>query len=47
MTIGGFGGVVWCLVGDFNSVIDATERRGVTHGVAHTSNSTREMLEFR
>jgi hypothetical protein len=35
------------LIEDFNSVIDAMERRGVTHGVAHTSNSTREMLEFR
>ncbi|MCH80013.1 LINE-1 reverse transcriptase like, partial [Trifolium medium] len=44
MTTRGFGGVVWCVVGDFNSVIDLTERRGVGSNV--TNFPSREMVEF-
>jgi hypothetical protein len=40
----GFGGGRWCIVGDFNSVRDSSERRGV-HSVMSYSQS-REMAEF-
>ncbi|MCI29787.1 hypothetical protein A2U01_0050996, partial [Trifolium medium] len=44
MTKRGFGDIVWCVVGDFNSVVDTSERRGVTSGVVNSS--SREMREF-
>lgn len=37
----GFGGLVWCLVGDFNVVRCASERRGVTN-----SSQEQEHIEF-
>jgi hypothetical protein len=43
MTKGGFGDNIWCVVGDFNSVLESSDRRGV--GVA--SSGGREMEEFR
>jgi hypothetical protein len=43
MTRRGFGGISWCVVGDFNSVMDPSDRRGV--GVA--SSGGRDMEEFR
>ncbi|GAU33007.1 hypothetical protein TSUD_358740 [Trifolium subterraneum] len=45
MTKNGFGDIVWCVVGDFNSVIEVTERRGVASDVL--SHPSREMMEFR
>ncbi|MCH90185.1 endonuclease/exonuclease/phosphatase family protein, partial [Trifolium medium] len=44
MTRRGFGGVIWCVVGDFNSVIDMTEQRGVGFDVLNYP--SREMMEF-
>ncbi|GAU09987.1 hypothetical protein TSUD_393040 [Trifolium subterraneum] len=44
MTKRGFGDIVWCIVGDFNSVLDTSERRGIALGAAHSP--TREMMEF-
>ncbi|WJX66076.1 hypothetical protein P8452_50669 [Trifolium repens] len=41
----GFGGMVWCLVGDFNSVVDVSERRSA--GLVSFPNSSMEMLEFK
>ncbi|KAK2372487.1 hypothetical protein QL285_073613 [Trifolium repens] len=41
MTRQGFGDMVWCIVGDFNSVVEASERRGVGSG------GGREMEDFR
>jgi hypothetical protein len=44
MTKRGFGDMIWCLTGDFNSVLDPSERRGVTVNMAN--NHTTEMREF-
>ncbi|GAU51943.1 hypothetical protein TSUD_417260, partial [Trifolium subterraneum] len=44
MTKRGFGDIVWCIVGDFNSVVDSSERRGVVVGAVHSQ--SREMREF-
>ncbi|WJX96923.1 hypothetical protein P8452_78057 [Trifolium repens] len=44
MTKRGFGDMIWCLTGDFNSVLDPSERRGVT--VNMENNHTTEMREF-
>ncbi|PNX99561.1 cysteine-rich receptor-like protein kinase [Trifolium pratense] len=44
MTKRGFSDIVWCLVGDFNSVVDTSERRGVDSVVVN--NPSREMREF-
>jgi hypothetical protein len=43
MTKRGFGDIIWCVVGDYNSVLESSDRRGV--GVA--SSGGREMEEFR
>jgi hypothetical protein len=42
MTTKGFGEVAWCIVGDFNSVLNTSEWRGVCSG----GGVTREMVEF-
>jgi hypothetical protein len=42
MTRRGFGEVAWCIVGDFNSVLNANERRGVRL----INTITNEMVEF-
>lgn len=42
MTRRGFGDIAWCIVGDFNSVINTNERRGVGLG----SGVSREVEEF-
>jgi hypothetical protein len=39
-----FGGVCWCVLGDFNSVRDSTERRGVRLGGVNCQ--SRKMAEF-
>jgi hypothetical protein len=38
----GFGDMAWCIVGDFNSVLNTNERRGVRANNTTTS----EMVEF-
>jgi hypothetical protein len=40
----GFGGCSWCIVGDFNAVRDANERRGVGSHIQH--GRMQEMVEF-
>ncbi|MCI49107.1 endonuclease/exonuclease/phosphatase family protein, partial [Trifolium medium] len=40
----GFGGGCWCVTGDFNSVREVSERRGV--GSALSNNQYREVEEF-
>jgi hypothetical protein len=40
----GFGGCLWCIVGDFNSVREASERRGMVTNMPYTSNL--ELAEF-
>jgi hypothetical protein len=42
MTKRGFGDIIWCVVGDFNSVTDPIERRGVGAG----NSGGREVEEF-
>jgi hypothetical protein len=40
----GFGGGCWCVVGDFNSVRDNVERKGIRPGVSQSQ--SREVVEF-
>jgi hypothetical protein len=44
MTKRGFGDIIWCVVGDFNSVVDSSERRSAVGGII--SNHANEMREF-
>jgi hypothetical protein len=45
MSKGGFGGSVWCLLGDFNAVLNRVERRGVNQ--ITTNLLSAEIAEFR
>jgi hypothetical protein len=45
MSKGGFGGGKWCVVGDFNAVLDGEERRGVN--VNPYRSSSLELVEFQ
>jgi hypothetical protein len=42
MTRRGFGGIVWCIVGDFNSITNIKERKGSSE----VNGGSREMVEF-
>jgi hypothetical protein len=44
MSKSGFGDGLWCVLGDFNSVRDTTERKGVRSHLSSSSNT--EMVEF-
>jgi hypothetical protein len=45
MSKGGFRGSVWCLLGDFNAVLNRVERRGVNQ--ITTNLLSAEIAEFR
>jgi hypothetical protein len=44
MSKGGFGGGAWCVIGDFNAVLDREERRGVTN--LNFQSPSIEIVEF-
>jgi hypothetical protein len=44
MSKGGFGGGAWCVIGDFNAVLNREERRGVNNSLFQLPSS--EMVEF-